>query len=186
MGTSTDLEPTASTTQPAQTQNNKPPLFQKFWTEEKILEGIVHGQGIPAEICRWLALRHNRPASKSMFFAWLRSSQHLRDKMQECRSTLFDVCMIGIAARASNGMQSDQRFLAGKLGPEFGWFIKQKDDNATDGRAALQQEAAADGELTDEQIKLLTTDELRKLIAVEDLKDNVRRRQAALSESSGG
>ncbi len=175
---------------PAMTEMVKYPLIQTvapYWTEDILIEGIVRGHGIPAEICRWLTARHGRKASKSMFFRKLKEFPSLREKILECKSTLFDVCMLGIAERASCGIPQDQRFLASKLGPEMGWF-KSK-DGAAEGRASLEQQVDADGEitqseLTDEQIALLTDSELRALIAAEDAKDNARRRQAALSEST--
>lgn len=153
---------------------------QTFWTESILLEGVVHGMGIPAEICRWLTARHGRIASKSMFFYKLKRSPAMQAMMDECQRQLFDVAFVGIANRVMAGFPSDQRFIVSKLGPKYGLFTSHL-KNGSDGSDELQPEVIADGELTDEQIAFLTDAELQTLIAADKAKEDVIARQKALS-----
>ncbi len=163
-------------------RKNPVPGTKPFWTEDKLIEGIVRGMGIPAEICRWLTTRYGRTASKSMFFYKLKRSPRMQEKMHECKAQLFEVVLVGIVNRAMAGFPSDQRFLAGKLGPQLGWFITKHLKNGSDGSdESLIPQVVADGELTDEQIALLTDAELRTLRTAREAEENARRRQTALS-----
>lgn len=143
-----------------------PPGKPKFWTDDKIMDGLTMSGGNVSEACRLLRQKYNRKIGRSTVYEVMNNSPQVKNHAEQCAGIAFDICFGGVFERAQKGNPRDQRLLFQKLAGKHGMSSPQKIElTGADGLPIQHQEVVADGEqATRTRIAALADDEIANLL----------------------
>lgn len=145
-----------------------PPIKQKVWTDDKIIEAMRACGALPTDCARYLTRVYNRKCVRSTITAAIRESERVKQVAEECQGVAYEIAYAGVFERAQQGNPRDQRLLLAKLAPKFMGPQTQKIElTGADGKPVeihSTKEAADGAPPTQQQLRDLSDEELDKLI----------------------
>lgn len=125
-----------------------PPGRKKFWTAEKLMDGLTMAGGNVTEACRMLVQKYNHSIGRSTLYNAIRDSEEVREHFKQCQGITFDIAWNGVTVRSGAGNPRDQRLVVQRLGAAHGLPNTQRVEvTGADGQPVQHQhEVVADGE----------------------------------------
>lgn len=145
------------------------PGKKKFWTDDKIIDGLKMANGNVSEACVMLRQKYNHKIGRSTVYDAITASPAVHDVWVQAEGQLYDVCRFGITKRAEAGNPRDQRLVFGKLSKKHGGDEPAPSHvivTGPDGKPVQHQhEVIADGEFSwRKRIAALDDDALAELL----------------------